>query len=120
MAKRNTNFTAMEKYFWENYLGEETELNEACLDVVGTGRDQYNYANNLQRLPHEQDRMADWFQGLPHPFYPTPYYHEIEENLTEWGIIKNGFPPSRVQRLKDGWWTYWAAWVIKNAEGRRL
>jgi len=117
---RNTNFTAMEKYFWENYLGDETELQEACKDILEEGRSTYDYPNNKQRFPNEGDRMADWFQGLPHPFYPTPYYHEIEENLTEWGIIKSGFPPSKVARLKDGWWSYWSSWVIKNAEGRRL
>jgi len=120
MSKRNVNFGAMEKYFWEEYAGEETTLKAACQDVLETGREIYNYPNNQRRFPFEEDRMADWFQGLPDPFYPTPYYHEIEENLKEWGIIKDSFPPSRVERLKNGWWSYWASWVIKNAEGRRL
>ena len=117
---RNTNFKEMEVYFWENYQGQETALKEACLDVVGTGRDIYDYPRNLQVFPHEKDRMADWFQGLPDPFYPTPYYCDIEETLREWNIIKDGFPPSRVSRLKEGWFTYWAGWVIKTAQGRKL
>jgi len=117
---RNTNFKAMEQYFWDNYQGQETTLKEACLDVLATGRGIYDYPRNQQVFPHEEGRMADWFQGLPDPFYPTPYYHEIEENLTEWGIIKDGFPPSRVSKIKNGWWVYWASWVIKNAEGKRL
>ena len=105
----------MEAYFRENYNGSETELGAMCKDTLDTYRDVTEYANNLRRFPNLTDRVADHMGGLPEPFYPTPYYYEIEELLRDWNIIKESDNPSRVERLKNGWWTYWAGWIIKNA-----
>lgn len=120
MSKRNTNFEAMEKYFWENYQGEYDVLKHACEDILQESIPIMDYPRNMQDFPNMGDRLGDHFRGLPYPFYPTPYYHEIEENLREWGIIKEGYLPSRVNKMKEDWWSYWAGWVIKNAEGKRL
>ena len=112
------NTKEMEQYFWENYEGEETELKDACKDVLNEAIPIMDYPRNLQLFPNMAERLGDHFRGLPSPFYPTPYYYEIEENLRAWGILKEDDIPSKVERLKENWFSYWAAWVIKNAGGK--
>ena len=114
--KRNYNEQAMIAYFWENYTGDKTTLKDACKEIVETGRAIYNYPRNLQLFPAEADRLADYFQGLPTLFYPTPYYHEIEENLRKWGIIKENWSDSRIWRAKENWWFVWAQFCLKEAK----
>jgi len=95
---RNTNFKAMEQYFWDNYQGQETTLKEACLDVVGTGRDIYDYPRNLQVFPHEEGRMADWFQGLPDPFTPHHTTMILKKLLGSGTLLKMGFHLQEYQK----------------------
>lgn len=117
---RNTNFEAMERYFWEAYEGGQTNLRMACEEVYEEFERVANYPSNIRNIPNTVDRMADYFMGLPSPFHPDYQNYRIEEILREWGIIKDGHPPSRVNKMVEGWWSYWASWVIKIVEGKRL
>ena len=117
---RNTNFKEMEKYFWDNYEGDYDNLKHACEDVVNEAMPVMNYPSNLQRFPNIVDRLADHFRGLPSPFYPEYSNYEIEQYLRKWGIIKENDIPLKVGRLVDGWWYYWANWVIKTSRGERV
>ena len=117
---RNTNLPAMENYFMEAYEGGQIDLKTACEEVYKEFERVANYPSNIHQYPNEVDRMGDYFRGLPSPFHPDYENYRIEEILREWNIIKDGYPPSRVNKMVDGWWSYWASWVIKNVKGKTL
>ncbi len=115
MARKNHNEAGMRKFFRNEYEGEFSTLKAQAKDVVRQARAVYNYPNNIKNYPNEIDRMADHFMGLPSPFHPLFRNFEIEEQLKSWGVLAEDAIPSKVSRMVDNYYRYWAAWVFETA-----
>ena len=117
MRKNNHNEEAMKAYFEANYT-EDSWYPQGDFDAKIRGTvaafNDYDWDANIRRTPNKAERMAEWFKGLPTPFYPEPFYMNIEALLRQWGILEEGAPESRVNKMAENWWTYWAQWVLRH------
>ncbi len=122
MGKINHNEAAMVSYFMDNFdtdrdfsTGKES-VEEACAITLKDFMRVTEYPANLHNIPQLVDRVADHLLGLPSPFHVEIYYSDIEQQLRDWGVLKESASNSTVQRMKDNYHRYWANWIIQKAK----
>ncbi len=123
---KNTNYQAMTDYLIDHFdfdyavecdlIADDNEwtVAELCDAIIQEGRRVYDYPANVHNIPREDERMADYFMGLPSPFHPEYRYFEIEELLREWGIIKVDDKPAKIEKLKKNWFVFWANFIMNR------
>jgi len=70
-----------------------------------------NYPYNLQRIPNNQARLADYLMGLPFGFDFANY--RILELAKEWGGLPENATKKQEDRILDNYWSFMALQLLQ-------
>lgn len=109
----------VKEYIMSNIIDIETAQNEYNTTLV-TDKDRINfvvkefestanYPNNLRNFPNQQNRFADWLQGLPGVISIDFMNHEILEIAVNWGSIPAQYTNKQADKILSNWWNFISA-----------
>ncbi len=77
---------------------------------------EYNYTQNKKLYPSRQQRISEWFKGLPSSFNLDFENYEIIRISIEWGYLPENPTERKQQDTINNWWSRMAFYLIKIAE----
>lgn len=77
---------------------------------------EYNYTQNKKLYPNRQQRLSEWFKGLPSSFNLDFENYEIIRLSIEWGYIRENAPAKVREQILSNWFMRMAFNLIKIAE----
>lgn len=86
------------------------------IHVRGHFESEYNYPANKQNYPNTQDRLAQWFMGVPSAISIDYENYRIIELAKEWGSLPIDATEKQEQRVLDNWYNLMAFRLIKLSE----
>jgi len=75
-------------------------------------RNQANYKFNMKRLPNEQDRLADWLQGLPSGINLPYSNYDILQFAAKMHEVDK-IPEDKEDLIIAGYWKHIAFHILK-------
>tara|TARA_R110000787_G_scaffold70574_2_gene156804 strand:- start:4561 stop:4947 length:387 start_codon:yes stop_codon:yes gene_type:complete len=66
-----------------NEIEENNTDKKKLVYLLHTFDVEFNYANNKQRIPNLQNRLADWLNGSPYAISTPTYYYDMIEDTKQ-------------------------------------
>lgn len=81
---------------------------------------EYNNAYNKKRYPNLQNRLVNWFTGLPSCFNVDFENYRILELAKEWGSLANDATDKQENRVLENWFNLVAFKVLQLAKKHNI
>jgi len=96
----------IKQYILDSINTDDTSEHNKLEFVIDTFRSEFLSEYELKMWGNEVKVFEQWILGLPSAFEIHYEYHEIEQQLREWNIIKEDDKKKRVDMLKANWFNY--------------
>lgn len=81
---------------------------------------EYNHDYNKKRYPNLQNRLVNWFTGLPSCFKVDFENYRILELAKEWGSLANDATDKQENRVLENWFNLVAFKVLQLAKKHNI
>lgn len=81
---------------------------------------EHNHAYNKKRYPNLQNRLADWFRGVPSCFNIDFANHRIIEIAKEFGSLANDATDKQEDKVLENWFNLVAFKVLQLAKKHNI
>ena len=111
---KNINSKEMKHLVW-NYLGEgcydfeDERLDAQAAHILERFRSEFNFSQNIRRIPNRHERVADWLAGLPLGIDYT--YFDIITTSDAWHDMT--FTDEQAEMICNDWFKFLAFKLIQ-------